>query len=460
MLLTEDLIARADAADRFVADDGAQLSYSALADRVAETAETLAAHDWAAPGRAVALPLTNDLAGICALLALFQRSVSVALLPADDDGPTPAFCSARLDTATMSASDINTSDVSPDREEPLVYLRTSGSTGEPKWVVITRDALILNADGVRDRMRLGPDDCVLIPVPIYHMYGLGAALLPTLLGGSSLRVASRGDPLSILQAERAVNPTMAYMIPSQCRALQPLRRSPRHYRGIVIATGRLSPEFAEKFEEMNGPVAGLYGSSEMGAIAAADPSTDADRRRREIGPPLNNVQISIEADETEEDGPATGPIFVRHGAGYMGYADGTGTISAPAPEQHPTGDLGYINELGDLNVVGRADNRIKRDGLWVLLGEIDACLADAAGVAEVAVVTAGQTRRGVGVVAYFVVERGADVSEEDLMHHCRDTLPGHAVPDQIVRIKAFGRLASGKTDLRALKEDAAERIAG
>ena len=459
MLLTKDLIARAEAGSRFVADDAEQLSYAELDARVDAVAAEMATQGWAAPGCTVALPLTNDIAGIAALLALFRRSISVALLPADDDGATPEFCSARLITGDMSAVDVN-----PEARrlegEPIVYLRTSGSTGAPKWVAITRDKLILNADGVRDRMSLSPEDCVLIPVPVYHMYGLGAALLPTLLGGASLRVTGRGDPLSILQAERAVNPNMAYMIPSQCRALQPLRRTARKYRGIVVATGRLSPEFAEKFEEMNGPVAGLYGSTEMGAIAAADPASDGDRRRRDIGPPLNNVQVYVDADQTDEDGVASGPIFVDHGAGYLGYADATGTITAPAPDRHPTGDLGFISDLGDLSVVGRADNRIKRDGLWVLLGEVDACIADAEGVGEVAVVTAGQTRRGVGVVAYVVAERGSDVSEEALLQHCQDNLAGHAVPDLIVKIDAFGRLASGKTDLRALAADAAERLAG
>jgi len=101
----------------------------------------------------------------------------------------------------------------------------------------------------------------------------------------------------------------------------------------------------------------------MGAIAAADPASDADRRRRDIGPPLNNLELFIEGDESEDSGPVTGPIFVKHGAGYLGYAGATGEIQTPAPERHPTNDLSYISPEGDLSVIGRADNRIKRDGL-------------------------------------------------------------------------------------------------
>lgn len=63
-----------------------------------------------------------------------------------------------------------------------------------------------------------------------------------------------------------------------------------------------------------------------------------------------------------------------------------------------------------------------------MLGDVEASLADALGVGEVTVVTAGTTRRGMGVVAYYVAARGADIGEEDLMRHCRDTLPGMPYP--------------------------------
>ena len=66
MILTPELIQRADAAGRTVTDDAETLSYSGLAARVAETVEKLDAQPWAAPGYTVALPLTNDIAGICA----------------------------------------------------------------------------------------------------------------------------------------------------------------------------------------------------------------------------------------------------------------------------------------------------------------------------------------------------------------------------------------------------------
>ena len=107
-----------------------------------------------------------------------------------------------------------------------VYVRTSGSTGTPKWVVFSEERLCDNAEGVRDRMAIGQSDCVLVSTPLAHMFGLGAGLLSALLAGASVRVTKSGDPLSILKAERESDPTVAFLIPSQCRALLPLRHPP------------------------------------------------------------------------------------------------------------------------------------------------------------------------------------------------------------------------------------------
>ena len=282
MLLTQDLVANAHAVGSFVEDDRERLSYGELARRVAEIAQSLSAHPWAAPGRVVALALSNDIASIAAFLALLDRSVSVALLPADDGAATPGFCSARLDPATLGASDMAAGGGAATGPAPRVYFSTSGSTGEPKWVIVGREALIAGADGLRERARLSARDRVLIPVPVHHSYGLSTALVPSFLAAASVRVSARGDPLSIMRAERSADPTVAFMIPSQCRALLPMRRTKRQYRGIFVASGRLSPEFVVSFEDLNGPVAGIYGCTELGSIAVADPAAPAERRHRDI----------------------------------------------------------------------------------------------------------------------------------------------------------------------------------
>lgn len=94
----------------------------------------------------------------------------------------------------------------------------------------------------------------------------------------------------------------------------------------------------------------------------------------------------------------------------------------------------------------------------MILGDVEACLSDAAGIAEVAVVSAGETRRGPGIIAYCVLVCGDGPSRDGLFHRCRRALPAQALPDAIVMVDALPRLASGKVDLQAIIRDAAGRI--
>uniref|UniRef100_UPI0035663C82 class I adenylate-forming enzyme family protein n=1 Tax=Shimia sp. TaxID=1954381 RepID=UPI0035663C82 len=395
-----------------------------------------------------------------ALVALLRRGISIVVLPADGAAEAPPFCAAVFDTARMEAGPLPGSagaaatkpppQAEATAREPRIYVATSGSTGAPKWVVYSRAGLILNADGVRERMRISRDDCVLVSTPLAHMFGLGGGLLPALLAGASLRVTRGGDPLSILAAERDCEPTVAFLIPGQCRALLPLRRDARRYRVVVVGVGRLSEDFAARFEKMHGPVVAMYGSTELGAVVGGHPDAEPERRHRFIGPPLKSARVFVEADQTDGQGRAIGPVMVEQAAGYLGYGDATGQLIAPAPARQATGDLGTLGAAGELDILGRADDRIRRDGYWVLTSEVEACLSDAASLAEAAVIASGETRRGAGLVAFVVMAPGAVFETAGLMQHCRDRLPGHMVPDRIVPLARFERLASGKIDLQAL----------
>lgn len=458
-ILTESGIRIAEDAGSFIEDESERLSYTQLDARVRKLIATWAGQNWAGGGSTVALPMTNNIAGITAFIALLRNGVSIALLPADDTGSRPQFCSAVLDPTTMAVA-LNESgpQLASSEREPCVYLKTSGSTGTPKWVVFGQEQLVGNADGVRDRMRIDQQDCVLVSTPLPHMFGLGGGLLPALLAGASVKVTKSGDPLSILKAEREADPTVAFLIPSQCRALLPLRRSARQYRVIIVGVGRLSPEFMEAFEKMNGTVAGMYGSTELGAAVGAHPGAGSDRRYQYIGPAMKSVRVFVEADQSDGAGRSIGPVFIEHVAGYLGYANMAGELIAAAPDRQPMGDLGALNEFGDLDIVGRVDDRIKRDGFWVLTKDIEACLSDAEGVAEAAVISTGMTRRGAGIVAYVVSQAGAAFEATRLLQVCKKNLPGHMVPDEILELQSFKRLASGKIDLQALTEHAEERL--
>lgn len=465
MLLTQNIVAEAEAADGFFSDETVQLSYGEFVQRVQRLKKAIAQQQGEQQVNCVALHLGNDLTSLSMLLALMQQAISFAVLPTNNTGTDgaeaddwPAFCDASPDWTALreggGSKPLVLRDAALENKSKAlggcIYVQTSGTTGVPKWVVFKQSTLVENAGGVTRRLGFDAQDRVLIPVPICHMYGLGAALVPTILGGASVHLVSRGDPLSVLQAERDADPNHVFLAPSQCRAILALRRRPRLYRTVVIGGDRLPDEFAEKFETLHGPIVGLYGTSELGVIASAMPPGPSGGGQGNALMPLDGAAIVIE--ESDELGPKTqiGRIMVQHQAGFLGYADRSGQMLTQAPKSYPTNDLGYLLPDGSLTVIGRADNSIKRDGHWVHLGEIEECLGNVDGVVEAAVVPAGQTRRGTGIVAFCVMNTEERNTISELRRHYLDNLPIRAVPDHIKIVRAFDRLPSGKVDRLAL----------
>jgi acyl-CoA synthetase (AMP-forming)/AMP-acid ligase II len=116
-----------------------------------------------------------------------------------------------------------------------------------------------------------------------------------------------------------------------------------------------------------------------------------------------------------------------------------------------TKDWGKIWSDGNLEVRGRCDHSINRDGLLVFFSEVERAIATIAGIDSVVVLSKGESQRGKGLVAYCVLAKGAkDISAEDIRSSCFDLLPRRAVPDQVFLLNALPMLPNGKVDRQSL----------
>ena len=418
------------------------------------------------------LPMDAGLGSLALLIAALEIGTRIALVPrpAKADLPDwPAFCDAvviapepgqPVDAVTFHRQDAG--DDPAHGGSAQIWLRSSGTTGTPKWVMHETRAAFANSAAAVTRLGLTGQDRVLIPVPINHMFGFGAALLPSLMVGASIRLAARGNPLVIFQAQRSFDPTAMFMVPSQCRSIMALGRKAGRARLIVIAGDRLSPSEAAAFEADHGTVVNLYGSTEMGVISAGLPQGPATLRHVTAGPLLDIVALALDA-QPDPDPAAEGavPMRIHHSAGFSGYCDpATGALTGPSPGLWPTGDLVRLHDPGRgapwIEVMGRADHAVNRDGLLVHLGQIEGVLARAPGVALSAVVAAGQSRRGVGLAGFVTMARVGGGTVDDMLGFCRAELPPRAVPDTLCILAEMPMLPSGKVDRRKLTALAAE----
>jgi acyl-CoA synthetase (AMP-forming)/AMP-acid ligase II len=427
------------------------------------------------------------------LLCLLQRGYRFMLLPptskkdtAVDLKPIPHMCRYRLTLHTVSSAndhaegawhpDEHTLEVAetaheqarPNEDGPLgakLYLRTSGSMGTSKIVVHSHARLLENARNCVERFQLTATDRVTLAVPIFHMYGLGAGFLPAVMAGASLDLQENTNLLKYVERERTFNPTAAFLTPALCDMLLQRRGGSRIYKVAVSAGARLKEEIVRAFDERFGALVNLYGSTELGAIAATAPDDPLEVRATTIGRPMRSVTLASEAHvQAMEVGsiqselpppseePHTGELYCQHPWGFEAYLDDEGRLITPATTWFKTGDLATFSPDGYVQILGRADNSVNRDGYLVLLGDIEQAMEQIDTIAQVVVLTTqAEQKRGQHIVACCVLNRGTNTDPDEIRARCFDILPRYALPDEVVIFDMFPTLPSGKIDRQALR---------
>jgi acyl-coenzyme A synthetase/AMP-(fatty) acid ligase len=437
-----------------------------------------------APRDPVALECASSVPGALTLLALLSRGATVVLLPhpgiAIPNAPLPSFVTRRLRVRHPSVEGQAISAWHPETfveahpvvcshplpaDSPLrkqhLILRTSGSLAEPKWVVHTHAGLLANARNAIERLGLEATDRVLIPVPLGHMYGLGAGFLPALTVGARIELLEAANLVRYLERERAFHPTVAFLTPNLCSMLLRPRSAPTHYRHIVVAGDKLSAPSFHQAAAIYRRVVNLYGSTEMGVICATDARQPLASDAVTVGQPLPGVRLRVERRAGDDagagpgDGEDAGELLCAHPHGFIGYLDLEGhpvpVESAAGPAWYATHDLARLQEHGALEVLGRSDHATKRDGRLVMLAEVERALARLPSIAGAAIVLGGLTMRGRAMIAFVTAQNGAEIDLGRLRHAAMEALPSYAVPDELRLIPALPLLPSGKLDRRALE---------
>jgi len=418
-------------------------------------------------GVTVAMPLVleceNTLPAALTLLYLLKRNYSFLLIPpAHDSSSIAPFCRfcIKICGDKLDAGPVGYLRFIENREwngnvaddQGKLYLRTSGSTGTPKLVVHSHRKLRQNALNCIERLQLDGNDRIAIPVPIFHMFGLGAAFLPAVMAGASVDIQKGANLLKYLPRERSFNPNVAFMTPIFCETLLKVRRTSRPYRLTVTAGDRFRGEGAfAQYESLFGTVVNLYGSTEMGAMSVSSPDDSFQDRSETAGKPLHDVQLSTKNYDTD-----TGELLCRHAAGFLDYADLDGksidSFSTNESNLFPTKDIGCIRPDGRIKIMGRQDHCVNRDGLLIFFADVETSLKGIEAVENAVVISKGESRRGKGIIACCVTAEGGTANESDIRKACIDILPARAVPDQIVILDELPMLPSGKVDRQLLEQ--------
>ncbi|AXT83875.1 AMP-dependent synthetase [Aeromicrobium sp. A1-2] len=389
-----------------------------------------------------------------------EHQISV-IVDGADPGPGESGFEAFLADATGAAP------AAPaDAEALAVVLYTSGTSGKPRGAMLTHRALIANIEQVArlDPPAMTSDDVCLGLLPMFHIYGLNCVLGQAVRQGARVVLVDGFDPGGLLDqivAEGITNIPLAPPVVAAWAGRDDLRDKLALVTTILSGASALDPELAETFLASSGKyIEQGYGLTETAPVIATtfgsprDASTSP--KSGSVGRALPGIDVRI-VEANGEDSRAGDPaeIWVRGDNLFSGYwPDG---VDGPRDDGwYPTGDIGLLDEDGDLTLVDRLRELVIVSGFNVYPFEVEDVIAEVPGVAQVAVVGLPDEETGEAVVAFVVPDRpGADESVllESVEAHCRTRLARFKQPRRIVVVHGLPHSATGKVAkgrLRAL----------
>ena len=338
----------------------------------------------------------------------------------------------------------STSWTEPPEGRALV-MYTSGTTGAPKGVPLSRAAIAAGLDGLRDAWAWTSDDVLVHGLPLFHVHGLILGVLGALRIGSPVVHTGRPTPAAYAAAGGTLYfgvPTVWGRVAADPAAAQALRSA----RLLVSGSAGLpAPVFHDLVRLAGqGPVE-RYGMTETLITLAV--RTDGVRRPGWVGAPIAGVEARLVDDADSPvpaDGDTIGNLQVRGAtvfAGYLGQPAATAEAFT-GDRWFRTGDAAVCDPAGSYRIVGRAkDDLIKTGGYRVGAGEIEAVLLSHPSVHEAAVVGAPDADLGQRIVAYVV---GTDVHGQTLIDYVATELSAHKRPREVRVVGALPRNAMGK----------------
>ncbi len=342
----------------------------------------------------------------------------------------------------------------PDPATTALIVYTSGTTGAPKGVVLSRAAIAASLDGLRDAWQWSADDVVVHGLPLFHVHGLVVGVLGALRTGSPLVHTTRPTPDRYAAAGGSLYfgvPTVWSRVcadPDSARALASARL-------LVSGSAPLPVPVFEGLRALTGsaPIE-RYGMTET--VITLSTRYDGERRPGWVGLPVTGVKTRLRSDSGDtvgHDGETLGRLEIAGPTLFDGYLHNKAkTDEVMSPDGwFDTGDIAVIDPDGFHRIVGRESvDMIKSGGYRIGAGEVEHALLSHPGVREAAVVGVPDADLGQRIVAYVVGEPG---NHDALIDFVAGSLAIHKRPREIRMVEALPRNAMGKIQKKTLLSD-------
>ena len=448
------------------------------------------------PGDRVGLVIENCYAAICFFYALSdleacavmanarlsEREIGVVLTEADAKAAIFAPSgSAAVDGHAKYADAAPVKDVSfgavalairdPDAkpetvsEDPAKLLAamlfTSGTTGVPKGAMLTQQTMLYQAAIVAERRKFGPGDCPYVVAPMVHVLGLAGMVVPLIYAGAAMEFAARFDVEAVVEALGQGHLTHLYGAAPMFAAIAGYAKK----HGGKIKAPRIKEILAggaPADEELRATIADIFGmplgtgyaATECSPISASTP--DHPSNPGAVGRPWHGMEMKV-VDKDGNDLPRgeVGEVWCRGPNvmdGYFRKPEATAEVMRPGGWV-AIGDLAYLDEDGQIHIVGRLKEIINRSGFNVYPAEVEAVLNGYPDVLHSAVV-GRKVPDNEEVIAFVEPVPGHHIDPEALAAYAAENLAPYKKPARIIILGALPVGATGKIAKTVLKDRA------
>lgn len=349
-----------------------------------------------------------------------------------------------------------------DPADVSLFLHTSGTTSRPKGVPLTQLNLATSTLNIKSVYKLTESDSTVIVLPLFHVHGLLAGLLSSLISGAEVALPAAGrfsastfwtDVIKYNATWYTAVPTIHQIILDRHES-KPEPAYPK-LRFIRSCSASLAPSVLARLEAaFDAPVLEAYAMTEASHLMASNPLPECGPHKAgSVGKPVGQ-EMAILNEQGEIQPPnANGEVCIRGLNVTKGYKNNPeANKSAFLFGWFHTGDIGFFDSDGYLHLVGRIKELINRGGEKISPIEVDAVLLSHPNVAQAVAFGVPDEKYGEEINCAVIPREGVNLEEAEISQYCKKNLASFKVPKKVFITDSLPKTATGKIQRRIVAE--------
>jgi len=335
-------------------------------------------------------------------------------------------------------------------DSPVLILYTSGTTGQPKGVVLTQDVLAWSARNSVAMHDMTADDRILMVLPMFHAGGFNIHTLSALYAGATVYLQEGFEPGNVLLQIEQSKPTLTGLVPAQIQAMVAhpdwAGTDVSSLRSVTTGSTFVPEACIDVWLDRGVTALKVYGATETCAVAIHQNYENAVLTKGTAGYAAENCDIRIVGDNSHDVAVGThGEILIKGPSVFKEYwRNPSATADALSDGWFHTGDLGYERPDGSYVISGRQADLIISGGENIYPAELEVILNEHPEIVEAAVIGLADERWGEVPVAVIVLSGESKLGQEEVQGLFKDRLARFKWPKRVMMVDSLPRNAMGK----------------